>query len=308
MKEKICVAGIGAIGGLVAAMLGSKYGGSLSLIARGERAKALREKGVVLHSDFYGEHRASPAQVAASGEELGVQDYVFVCVKNYSLDQIIPQIAPCVGRETVVVPIMNGVEAGDRLRAAFPDALACDGLIYTITGANPDFSVTQKGSYTHLFLGSKVREENRVAGARRAWELLKGSGLDARWSEDIESEIWQKFILNCAFNTVTARYLADSARLRADEGLRRDLWDLLSEAYQVGLAQGVSLPKDLVETKFHFMMEKQPPDATSSMRRDVEAGRPTEYDAFTGAILRKAKVFHIPVPVTERYHRELAQL
>lgn len=305
-KETICVAGIGAIGGLLSAMLGKEYSSAMTLVARGPRRAALEQNGAVLHSDFYGEVVSHPARVAGSGEPLEKQDVVFVCVKNYALDQVARDLAGAVGEDTVVIPVLNGVEAGDRLRALFPRAVVCDGVIYTITGVNPDFSVTQKGSYTHMFLGSKVRDEAHLSGARRAWELLTSVGFDARWSEDIESEIWQKFILNCAFNTITARHLATSAMIRADEGLRRDALALLTEAYQVALAEGVAIPADLVEQKYAFMMEKQPPDATSSMKRDMAAGRPIEYDAFTGAVLRKAKTHGIDVPVTLRYHTDLA--
>lgn len=308
MEKKICVAGIGAVGGLLSAMLGKRYGDSLTLIARGERAKALEERGVILHSQLYGEQRAVPQAVMADPAGAGIQDYVLVCVKNYSLDQMTRLLRPVVDGHTVLLPVMNGVEAGDRLREYFPEAVVCDGVIYTITGANPDFSMTQKGGYTHLFLGSKVRDARHQAGARELWELLCSVDFDARFAPNVEREIWQKFILNCAFNTITARHLTTSSVIRSREDLRRDALALLSEAYAVAVAEGIVLPQDLVEQKYAFMMEEQPPDATSSMKRDVEAHRPIEIDAFSGAVIRKAERWGIDVPVTRRYDKELRSL
>ena len=305
----ICVAGIGAIGGLLSAMLGRKYADRLTLIARGNRAETLRQKGITLHSDFYGEVTAVPHAVALDGAAAGVQDCVFVCVKNYSLDEIAASLRPAVGPETVVVPVMNGVEAGDRLRALLPDAVVCDAVIYTISAFQPeDCSVLQSGPYTHLFIGSKIKERRYAEGAKRLYELLRSVGFDARWTDDVESEIWQKFVLNCAYNTITARHQATSGMIRRNEAWKRDVLDLLTEAYRVGVAEGIALPGNLVEQKYRFMMEKQADSATSSMKRDVEAERPAEIDAFSGAVLRKAEQYGIAVPVTARYHQELTDI
>lgn len=305
--KRICVAGVGAIGGLLAAMLGRGYSGSLSLIARGVRSEAIRQKGLALRSECYGDSIITPKKVVESAAELGVQDYVFVCVKNYSLDQIAENLRPAVDGHTVIVPVLNGVEAGDRLRELFPKAIVCDAVIYTITASEPDFSVLQKGSYTHMFIGSKIKDKAHIEGAKAIYELLRSVNFDIRWADDIESEIWQKYISNCAYNTITARHLVTSGMIRENESLRKDVYALLSEAYQVGIAEGVSLPGDTVDQKFRFIMETQAPDATSSMKRDMEARRPIEFDSFSGAVIRKALQHGIDVPVTRKYHHELSE-
>ena len=181
--EKICVAGIGAIGGLISAMLGKKYAEELSLIARGAKKEALLRQGIVLHSEVYGELVSRANCVTETGDELGVQDFVFVCVKNYALDEIAKNLRPVIGRDTVVIPILNGIEAGDRMREHFPDAIVCDGVIYTITAANQDGSMTQTGPYTTLYLGSKIMDERHQTGARRAVELLKSVDFDVHFSD-----------------------------------------------------------------------------------------------------------------------------
>ena len=306
MAKRICVAGIGAIGGLLAAMLGKRYAGDLSLIARGPRAEALRRQGVVLHSEFYGELTAHPARIASRGEEIGPQDIVFVCVKNYSLEQIAESLRPAVDSRTTVIPVMNGTEAGDRLRALFPEAIVGDAVIYTVTGANADYTITQKGPYTRMFIGDALPgDAARTRAIREAYDLLKSVDFDARWTDDIRGEIWQKYILNCAFNTMTARYRNTSGDIRASEQLKADAFALLSETTAVARACGVSLPADLAEQKCAFMMEGQAPGATSSMRRDMDAGRQTEIDAFTGSVLRKAQQYGLQAPVTRAYHEAL---
>lgn len=304
-RPKITIAGVGAVGTLLGTMIGQKYADDLSLIARGVRAKALAERGLVLHSEFYGERLARPQNIVECGDTLPVQDFIVVCVKNYSLGQIVEQIRPCVGTNTVILPVMNGVEAGDKLRELFPSTVVVDGVIYTVTGANVDYSATQIGGYSKLFVGSKLRGKRYIDGAKQFVDLMKSVGFITVYSDEIETEIWQKYILNCAFNTITARYLTTSGEIRKDEKMKADLKALIYEAAQVGFACGVKLPPDIAEIKFRFMEEEQAESATSSMRRDVEAGRRTELDAFLGTLIRRAEKLHIEVPVSRRYYKEL---
>ncbi|MGN8817192.1 ketopantoate reductase family protein [Oribacterium sp. HCP28S3_H8] len=305
---KICVAGIGGIGGMLAGMLGRKYDKNLSLIAHGEHLKKLQQQGVILHSDFYGDSVTHPAVVTEQGEEIGTQDFIFVCVKNYSLEELAGQLRPAVGPDTVLIPVMNGVEPGDHLRKLFPEAIVVDALIYTISAAEPDGSTKQSGKYTHIFLGSKEQDARHVDASKQAYALLKSCGFDARYTEDIESEIWQKYILNCGFNTITARYLICSGDIRKNTKYQEDLHAILREANAVGLALHVHLPEGLADTKFHFVMTAQQDTATSSMRRDVEAHRRTELDAFLGALIRKGKETGVPTPVAARYYAELSEI
>lgn len=304
-KPTVCVAGIGAIGGLLAALIGRSRRGTLSVIARGARRDAIEKNGVVLESDLFGRIVAHPEAAVEDGARLGVQDYVLVCVKNYSLDAITAQIAPCIGAQTVLLPVMNGIEAGERLHRRFPEAIVGDSVIYTITAAAPDFSARQEGAYTYMTMGSRTLKEEEKEKVKSLAAFLRDTGLDCRWTEDIESAIWQKYILNCAFNSVTARYQTDLGGIRADAAKASDLKALLLEAFAVGEAMGIALPKNLVEKRYRAMMEKQDSTATSSMKRDLAAHRPTEVDAFLGALLKKAKAANIAAPMSRRYYDEL---
>lgn len=305
---KIAVAGVGAIGGLLAAMLGRKYEKQITLIARGKHGDALREKGLTLYSEFYGDNTINPLKVAEKGDEVPVQDLVLVCCKNYSLQGILEQISPMIGPETIVMPVMNGVEPGDRIRERFPDSICIDSLIYTITAKETDNVSRQTGAYTHMFIGSKIQDERHINAAKMVFELFKSVGFDARYSEDIMSEIWQKFILNCGFNVITARYLTNTGGIRRNPEWAEDFHELMKDAEKVGRLEGVNIPEGTAEKKYSYCMENQGDGATSSLKRDVEAKRPAELDAFLGAVIRGADKYGIEVPCTKKYHKELSEM
>ena len=84
--KKIAVIGIGGVGGYIAAMLAKAYP-HVTMVARGARGESIRKNGLVLHSDYKGEIVARPEQVVPA-REMGQQDYIFICVKNYSLEDV----------------------------------------------------------------------------------------------------------------------------------------------------------------------------------------------------------------------------
>ena len=125
--------------------------------------------------------------------------------------------------------------------------------------------------YAHIFIGSKENDEISQNSAEKLCSLLSSCGFDSRFSKSIESDIWQKFIHNCAFNSITARYLYNSGQLRKDEKCLKDLKSIYSEGYNVAKALGISMPEDYVEKKIIFTTTVQAESATSSTKQDIDA-------------------------------------
>ena len=100
---KIMITGIGGVGGYIASVLCANYD-DVTLIARRKRKESLQTKGLVVHSDFFGDHTAHPA-VTDDPASAGIQDVIFVCVKNYSLEAALTAVLPCIGddRASLVV-------------------------------------------------------------------------------------------------------------------------------------------------------------------------------------------------------------
>lgn len=303
MDKRILIDGIGGVGGLLACQLVKAYGPAVSLIARGARRDALRANGLTMHGQIYGTYTVQPAVITEDPAALPVQDVIFVCVKNGSLPEVCAQIAPVVGESTIVVPVMNGVSAGEVLRAALGRGTVLDSVIYTVASAGADYSITQQGGYTNLFVGS--RDPAAQAAVRQVAALLQGAGVNGLASENIESDIWKKYILNCAFNVVTARWGITIGAVRADAQLLADCRALMTEAAAVGAAKGVALPDELVETHMLVFTKTSDPASESSLSRDFAAGRAGELELFTGDLVRQAAALGIPVPVSAAYYKAM---
>ena len=159
-----------------------------------------------------------------------------------------------------------------------------------------------------MIVGTRFHDDRHIAAAKKVYEYVSGTGYHCSYSEDAYAEMWIKFIQNCGFNTITTRYLTNAGEIRENETYKNDLQSLFQETYNVALACGAKLPPDTVQQRMDFITVQQVPSATSSMRRDVEAGRKTEIDTFLGALIRKAETHNIPVPVARKYYDEIKKM
>lgn len=307
MAKKITVVGIGGVGGLLSGVLIRQYGDRVSLIARGSRAEHLRTHGLTLHSEAYGEFTVKPAVVTDDPAGLPVQDLVLVCVKNDALEAAAQQIMPIVGPDTVVLPVMNGVTAAKKLRSILPTGTVLGCVIYTVSGAGRDFSITQQGKFTELSIGSQVFDAAEQAKAEETAALFMDAGIQCKAVEDVSVAIWTKYVLNCAYNVATARWGCTIGGIKADESRVEDSRALLTESWKVGVASGVSLPEELPEKQLRRIL-KTSDDSDSSLGRDFAAGRSGELEVFCGDVIRMAAELGVEVPVTQKYYDALKEI
>lgn len=302
--KKIAVIGIGGVGGYMAAML-TKACSRVSLVARGERKKAIEEKGLILHSDYHGEVTASPMQVVESAAELAPQDYIFICVKNYSLEEVCATLGNCVAAHTVIVPVMNGADPGERVRALTAKGTVVDSLIYIVAYAEADYSIVHQGEFADIRIGVQNASEEVKKKVCQTNELLTYAGIDCRMATDIEREIWRKYILNCAYNVESAYYMNTIGQLRSDPVKAKEYESLVEEAYHVAKAKGVHVIQEHVGAIIHRFYYELAEDATSSLQRDIRDGKRAELETFGGYLVKEAKRLGVAVPVSERMYEGL---
>ena len=302
--KKIAVIGIGGVGGYVAGMLAKAYP-HVTMVARGARGESIRENGLVLHSDYKGEIVAKPERVVPV-REMGQQDYIFICVKNYSLEDVCENIRDMVTDDTVIIPVMNGVDPGEKIRSLIGRGTVVDSLIYTVAFANADFSISQQDTFTWLCIGIKNADQGQQEKVAQVAEILKGADIDYKDDGDIEVEIWRKYILNCAFNVMTAFYDNTIGELRRDPVKAQQYETLVWEAASVGRAKGVALTDEHIQEVIHKFRHVHADNATSSLQRDFQiCKKQTELETFRGYIVQEAKRLGVSIPLSEEMYQGL---
>jgi len=324
---RITVFGVGGVGGTLSSMLLKKYGENVTLIARGARKEHLLKNGLTMHGDFFGEFTVPAVNVTDDPGALPPQDIVIICVKNDALETAADALLPVIHKDTVVVPVMNGVTAYRRLLDRLPCGRVLPSVIYTVSISLPDFSVAQKGSFTNLFVGplkaspeypqgsnadsgiaaDPAEAELQEKAAAYFTGILKAADIDCRLSDHVLVNVWSKYILNCAFNVITARWSCTIGDVKNDPGRRSDYHRLMKEAYNVCCALGVPLPSDLLE-KHMRRLDNTTDDSTSSLSRDFAEGKAGELEIFCGDVVRMADDKGIAVPLTKEYYSALKEI
>jgi 2-dehydropantoate 2-reductase len=208
------------------------------------------------------------------------------------------------GNDTAVVTLQNGVEAAEQVAARIGRGQVLPGTVRVVAAMAGPGEVRQVGPPAALgFAEWDSSVSSRVTALR---EVLRYASLTVTEPNDIWVDLWTKFLLVVPIGSAgAATGGATIGELRSRAGLRQLLIAGMREIFQVGIELGIALPGDAVDTAITFM-DRQQPDATSSLQRDILAGRPSELDAWTGAVVRLAGRAGRTAPVHEMLYELLA--
>lgn len=284
---KVKVIGAGAVGLTVINKLLGKA--EVALIADEERrirySKGLKYNGKILAIDF-----------ASSGDE---SDLIIVAVKNFNLLDAIEDIRPFVGKDTVIFPLLNGIDAERILSEAFGQ----DKVLY---GFITDLSANHDGLETNCFSGGGTivfgeKDNSITPRIERVKRLFDECGQRYIVPSDIHHEKWWKFMLNTCFNTLSAILLADYASICDNDYFIRAVRVVAKEVQSVAKCEGVTLTGSDIEEMIRRVTALTDHGQTS-MLQDVLANRDTENDYFSGSVSRLGKKHGIATPVCDFIH------
>jgi len=304
---RICIVGAGAIGGLIGTRLAAA-GNSVSVIARGATAEALRRHGWRLETA--GTLLTAPAKVATHAAELGAQDLVIVTVKGPSLASVADGIGPLLHARTIVLTAMNGVpwwffdgfggalagmrlesvDAGGRIGAAIPAAHVVGCVVHAACRATEP-GLTRNAVGKRLIVGEpRGGESERV---RMLVALLADAGFDAEASPCIQRDIWYKLWGNMTMNPVSALTGATADRVLDDPLVNAYCEAVMGEARAIGHRIGCEIAE--TPQQRHVLTRKLGAIKTS-MLQDVEAGRAVEIDVLLAAPRDIGHALSMPTP------------
>ena len=291
---KIAIIGAGGVGGYLGALL-AREGHEVALIARGEHLRAMRERGIRIES-VHGDFTARPALVTDRPEEAGVVDLVIFTVKTYDTDEAASAARRLAGPGTLVLPLQNGVESVARLAPVFGTANVLGGATWVVVSVASPGVIRQESEVRRIVFGAlEGRADPRLDAVRAA---LASTGFTVELSADIEKVLWTKFLFIASVAGLTSVLRAPLGPILARAAGKDLLRRAMQEVESVGRARGVPLDADVVEKTMIFAAGLEP-TTTSSMARDVAAGKRTEHDALCGAVVRAGQETGVPTPVHE---------
>lgn len=290
--KSVAVLGAGAVGSYVIWGLSEKKDIRLGVIASGERAKRLKNKGCKINDTVY------HPEVWTPEEAYGV-DFLIVSLKYGALPGALDDITAVTGENTVIMSLMNGVDSEEIIAEKVGAEHLLHAIIKVASHKENDGYVFNPEATLGIIFG-EVPAPYDSERVQAVLDLFSGTGLHYRATDCILEEIWSKFRLNVCNNLPQAILGAgvgcyrDSVHMKAiSDGLRAELMAIAE-------AKGIDISKADVSSGRGSAV---PPTARYSTLQDLDAGRHTEIDMFSGALIRMGKELGIPTPYNEfTYH------
>ncbi len=307
---KICViGGGGAIGGYLAVML-SRAGNDVTVVARGATLAAIKERGLTLIHDEHPEPLVAKVKAVEKMTDVETPDVVILAVKAHQVDPIIHDLAAIVGPETILIPMQNGipwwyfqklsgeyqdhtvetVDAGGVAKKAInPDnIIGCVVYPATFSEAPGVIRLVEGNRFPLGELNGEVTER-----VQKMSEMMTLAGFKSPVLEDIRSEIWLKLWGNMTFNPISALTHGTLEGI-CQFPLTRDLArNMMAEAQAIAGKLGVTFRVDIER---RIAGAEKVGKHKTSMLQDLEAGRSLEVDALLGSVIELGKITNTPTP------------
>jgi 2-dehydropantoate 2-reductase len=300
---RIAVIGAGNVGCYFGGML-ARAGAPVTLIGREKHVEAFKRAGLRLETATFQETiplAASTDIAAAQGAQLAL-----FCVKSIDSEPVARSLAPHLAPDAIVLDLQNGVDNVPRICRHIPNPVVA-AVVYVACEMIGAGCVKHHGRGDLVVGAMEVRDSgsgHSVPSRSQLDELaatLARAAIPTVVSENIEGELWMKFLINCAYNAISALGRSRYARMTAMPESRAVMEEAVREVLAVARAGGVRLPEgDLVARA--IALADAMPQQMSSMAQDVARGKRTEIDDLNGYVARRGAELGVPTPVNGTLH------
>ena len=288
---KIAIIGTGGVGGYFGAKL-AKAGFDVTFLARGEQLKAILAMGLKVKS-ILGDFEVENLKATDKITDIEHPDLVIIAVKAWQIKDIRDDLKKIIHADSFILPLQNGVLAAEELSEKIDQKNILGGLCRIISKIESPGIINHFGVSPTITIGEidGPRSERLI----QIKKVFVEAGIDTIISDDINTELWRKFIFICV-SGLLAVTKTTYGELRALKETRQMMINLFTEIYLLSQKMGLKIESDFIE-KSVFAIDALPYDSTSSLTRDVWEGKPSEIDYQNGTVVRLGVEHGVDTPI-----------
>lgn len=291
--KKIALIGAGSVGSVYSELLYNQHKDDFSVIADGKRSEKIKKNGLSVNGKVF-----FPNVVSASDNNYKA-DLIIFGVKNYHLSKALSDVKNSIKKETVLLPILNGVTARDEILKAFPDNKVLFGLTIGIDAVRKDDNVVSQYSGIIQFGNEKNDVISDEVAAIKG--IFENSNINYEICTDMQRAIWKKFMINVGLNQVSAVGRVTYKGFCEIPEYHGLMQKAMLEVVKIAEALKINLTEEDVYD-FDNLLVKFPKDSKTSMHQDAEAKRFSEVEYFSGTVIKYGKELNINTPVNDVLH------
>jgi 2-dehydropantoate 2-reductase len=293
MKMKILVVGAGAVGGYFGARL-EQAGRDVTFLVRPARAQQLQRDGLRILSP-HGDLTLKP-KIVTTQEISGTYDIIFLSVKAQALDQAIKDMAPAIGPETMIYPVLNGMRHIKILTKAFGERAVLGGVCIVVADLDEQERIVQIAPLQKLTYGELSGEI--TPRIRALDETFRNAGFDTELSANITQEMWQKWVMIASLGLVTCLLDGPIGEINAVPDGKQTVLQAIDECAAIATACGFPPPQSLIDN-IRKQATTKDSKLTSSMYRDLKKGAHVEVETILGDLLERGHCYQVPAPLLQ---------
>lgn len=288
--KTISVIGAGAMGASYMSLFYEMDKDCISVVAKGERYKRLKEKGLIINEKQYFPRLISPE------DKTQPSDLVIVALKHHNLLEAIKDISNIVGENTLILSVMNGIESEEQIATVYGKEKVLYAIVVGISAVKEGNHITFSPMGKFFFGEEKNKQiSDRVKAVQSLFDKV---GIVYETPEDMIRTLWWKFMINVGINQVSAVLGATYAVFQKSKEASGLMEAAMREVMSIARAAGIHLyDKDIDE--WYAFLSKQSPEGKTSMLQDFEAKRKTEVEMFAGKVIELGEKYKIQTPVND---------
>ena len=286
--HRVAILGGGAMGAFLASRFFDADSFSTEMIARGRYNDRLRSRGLVVNGKQYSMPVVHPDEATVPA------DLIVVALKHHHLKDAVHDLKKLVGSATIIISVMNGLDSEDYIGSIY----GMDKVLYTISVGIDAVREGNQITYTKpgvLYFGElrNTRPSQRVLRVQEAFDRAE---IPYETPEDMNRMLWWKLMVNAGINQASAVMGAPYGVFQSSQDAQGLMEALMREVIELAKVVGVHL-KDQDLDQWYGFLNSLSPQGKSSMLQDIEIGRKTEVEIFSGKIVELSSVHGVPTPV-----------
>lgn len=299
---KYLIIGAGGTGGSIAAYM-TRAGKDVTLIARGLQLTAIEQKGIQIKSADSGNFHVPMIKVRSMSHYHDKADVIFICVKSYSMQDVLPFIREHSHDKTVIIPLQSVYGTGMHLQKSLSSQLVADGCIYISAHVQSPGVIFRHGNIFRILFGIHGQKQTPAVLEKIADDLCE-SHIDASVSKNIQLDVLEKFSYASAHAACGLYYGVPAGAIQKEGEARTMFISLIQELSHLSKVMGLSLPEQIVDKNLK-LLDSLSPSAFSSMQKDIENGRPSEIDGLIYAVSRLGGIYGVPTPTYDKVMKKI---
>ena len=309
-KKHIAIIGLGGVGGYFGFKISQNNETSkqnrVSFIARNKTYETVKKNGLKLLSSEHENSITNPDAIYQNISEIKNPDLVFICVKEYDLENVCHQLSKVITKDTILLPMMNGADIYDRIYKIIPNNIVLPSCVYVASHIKEKGIVEHKGKTGKLIFGNDPKHTSE--NIEWITDLLQKSKISFEYKKNSLVDIWTKFIFIASFGLVTAKYNSSIGAVCSMELQKEEATKIMVEIKSIADKKDIRLPDDIILKTFEKALTF-PPKTPTSLQLDIHSGKENnELELFAGAIIKYGKDVNVNTFFTENTYQEINKI